>query len=73
MSDQPTIAVTDAADMCAELYDSRAQALRVARRLRGAGYRVVENTCPRADGATIAASVYYPGTGESPGDIAYRT
>jgi hypothetical protein len=69
--DEPAIRPTDATDLCAELYPTRREALAVARRLRAAGWVVVEHTghSRRPDGSRIVASVYHPHSYESPGDV----
>jgi hypothetical protein len=69
--EEPAIRPTDATDLCAEPYPTRREALAVARRLRAAGWVVVEHTghSRRPDGTSIVASVYHPRSYESPGDV----
>lgn len=69
---EPTIGAVDAEDLCYETYPSRSEALGVARRLRAAGWVVVEHDgrpSYRPDGLSIAATVYHPHTYDSPGDL----
>jgi hypothetical protein len=69
---EPTIDTVDAEDLCDIAYPSRREALGVARRLRAAGWVVVEHhgrPSHRPDGLSLAASVYHPSTYESPGDL----
>jgi hypothetical protein len=69
---EPTIDPVDAEDLCDSPYPSRREALGVARRLRAAGWVVVEHhgrPSHRPDGLSMAASVYHPSTYESPGDL----
>lgn len=68
----PRIGVRDAAELCAEVYPTWNDALQIARRLRAAGWVVVEHArhrSVRADGLVMVASVYHPVTYESPGDL----
>jgi hypothetical protein len=70
--DEPDIRLIDAVELCAQAYPTRREALTVARRLRAAGWVVVEHTgssARRPDGARMVASVYHPITYESPGDV----
>lgn len=69
--DEPAIQPIDAVDLCAESYPTRREALAVARRLRAAGWVVVEHTghSRRPDGTRVVASVYHPLTYDSPGDV----
>jgi hypothetical protein len=62
---EPSIDPTDAEELCNAEYASRREALRVARRLRAAGWVVVEHP----DGLPMVASVYHPNTYDSPGDV----
>jgi hypothetical protein len=62
---EPLIGTTDAEDLCNEPYPSRREALGVARRLRAAGWVVVEHS----NGLAMVASVYHPDTYDSPGDV----
>jgi hypothetical protein len=69
---EPSIDTIDAEDLCDAPYPSRREALGVARRLRAAGWVVIEHggrPSYRPDGLSIAASVYHPDTYESPGDL----
>jgi hypothetical protein len=69
---EPSIDAVDAEDLCDSPYSSRSEALGVARRLRAAGWVVVEHhgrTSYRPDGLSIAATIYHPSTYESPGDL----
>lgn len=68
----PRIGALDAAELCADTYPTRRDALEIAQRLRAAGWVVVEHAEHpplRADGLVMVASVYHPGTYESPGDL----
>jgi hypothetical protein len=68
----PEIGPLDAAELCAEPYPTRREALEVARRLRSAGWVVVEHAehpPRRPDGLSMIASVFHPVTYESPGDL----
>ncbi|HEY8472433.1 MAG TPA: hypothetical protein VIL37_07320 [Natronosporangium sp.] len=70
--EEPAIRLPDAVDLCAQPYATWQEALTVARRLRAAGWVVVEHTgIPprRPDGSRLVASVYHPITYESPGDV----
>lgn len=69
--EEPYIRLIDAVELCAQPYLTRREALTVARRLRAAGWVVVEHTGDswRPDGTRMVASVYHPITYESPGDI----
>lgn len=71
--DQPSIRPADAEDLCAERYPTREEAMAVARRLRAAGWVVVEldGDRPRPDGTRPVASVYHPVSFESPGDLTF--
>lgn len=69
---EPSIGVMDAEELCAEPYPSVAEALRVARRLRAAGWVVIEHDREAplpSSGIRMVASVYHPHTYESPGDL----
>jgi len=69
---RPGIGPPDAAELCAEAYPTRQQALVVARRLRAAGWLVVEHAehpSRRPDGLSMVASVFHPVSYESPGDL----
>lgn len=69
---EPDIGPLDAAELCAEAYPDRREALAVARRLRAAGWVVVEHPehpARRPDGLAMVASVYHPSTYDSPGDL----
>jgi hypothetical protein len=69
---EPRIGPLDAAELCAERYPSRREALAVARWLRAAGWLVVEHADHpplRPDGLVMVASVYHPVSFESPGDL----
>lgn len=69
---EPRIGPLDAAELCADTYPVRSDALEIARRLRAAGWVVVEHAEHpplRADGLVMVASVYHPTTYESPGDL----
>jgi hypothetical protein len=69
---EPGIGTRDAADLCAEPYPTRREALVIGRRLRAAGWVVVEHAehpARRPDGLAMIASVYHPVSFESPGDL----
>lgn len=69
---EPVIPPVDVEDLCAVPYRDRAEALMVARRLRTAGWVVIEyedHLPRRPDGIRVVASVYHPVTYESPGDV----
>lgn len=69
---EPGIGELDAAELCAEIYPTWSGALQIARRLRAAGWVVVEHAehpSRRPDGLVMVASVYHPRTYESPGDL----
>jgi hypothetical protein len=69
---EPGIGPLDAAELCAEPYPSWREALAVARRLRAAGWVVVEHArhpSRRPDGLAMVAGVYHPISYESPGDL----
>lgn len=68
----PRIRPADAAELCAEPYPTRREAIAVARQLRSAGWVVIEHSDHpprRPDGLVMVASVYHPTTYESPGDL----
>jgi hypothetical protein len=70
--DEPVIRLMDAVELCAQPYPTRREALATARRLRAAGWVVIEHTggsYRRPDGSRMVASVYHPITYESPGDV----
>lgn len=69
---EPAIRPVDAEDLCTVRYHDRDEALTVARRLRTAGWVVIEyedHLPRRPDGIRVVASVYHPVTYESPGDV----
>lgn len=69
---QPSIRFADAEQLCDEIYPDPATALAVVRRLRAAGWVVVEHRPPvpvRPDGLRLLATVYHPHSYESPGDL----
>ncbi|MPZ27794.1 MAG: hypothetical protein GEV12_15620 [Micromonosporaceae bacterium] len=69
---EPRIGELDAAELCADVYPSWRDALVIARRLRAAGWVVVEHAehpSRRADGLAMVAGVYHPISYESPGDL----
>lgn len=71
-TDEPTIRPIDAEELCADPYPSLGEALAVARRLRAAGWVVIEHdrrSPPPRSGTRMVASVYHPATYESPGDL----
>lgn len=73
---EPSIRPVDAAELCAARYRSRSEALAVARRLRAAGWLVIEHPeRPRRRPGTVSmvASVYHPVSYESPGDLLVST
>jgi hypothetical protein len=73
---EPGIRRTDAEELCATPYPSRREALDVARRLRAAGWVVVEHPAQmprRPGGVRMIASVYHPVSYESPGDLLVST
>lgn len=74
-SREPTIGPADAEELLADPYPTVREAAQVARRLRAAGWVVVEHvprSPPRAGGVRVLASVYHPITYESPGDLRLR-
>jgi hypothetical protein len=69
---EPVIRHRDVAELCAEVYQSRHEALAVGLRLRTAGWVVIEHAPhppPRPDGVAMVASIYHPVSYESPGDL----
>lgn len=69
---EPTIRSADVEELCAVPYRCRDEALAVARRLRLAGWVVIEHEdrpSRRPDKIRMVASVYHPVTYESPGDV----
>jgi hypothetical protein len=72
---EPSVGRADAVDLCLQVYASREEAVAVARRLRAAGWIVPllsTPSKPRGDGTRVVATVYEPGSFESPGEITYR-
>ncbi|QSB16270.1 hypothetical protein JQS43_08255 [Natronosporangium hydrolyticum] len=71
---EPEIHPVDAEDLLAEPYRTVTEALAVGRRLRAAGWVVIEHVrcAPAPAGLRMVASVYHPISYESPGDLWVR-
>lgn len=71
---EPAPGWDEVAGICVTVHPTQEAAMEEARRLRGAGWIVpllAAPSPPNADGVRTVATVYHPGTYESPGDIGY--